>query len=280
MRRSRRAAAAPGAPTHPQAPHPGYGSCRGMESSGPPPTPPPDLPTPLGNPGRPPTARPGFPQAPTAATTSINSERRQRKDDRIAGRWCRRRPLRPTMSPARRYAPTGWPTSVGMGGRIRRNAHPAPAKLPPTSRVPFEKTLVKVRALLIGWKVESGPGKDLDHHIVIADPQDKTKQMIVEVPSPACQGVCSSTFLAHFKQNRDLVANTLGQPLPNFQPLAKPWLVEITGPAFFDFDHGQIGLAPNCIEIHPVITIQFLSQTTSPVRANAATDLPHTCGTP
>jgi hypothetical protein len=37
MRRSRRAAA-PGAPTHPRASHSGYGSCRGMESSGPPPT--------------------------------------------------------------------------------------------------------------------------------------------------------------------------------------------------------------------------------------------------
>ncbi|HVT58568.1 MAG TPA: hypothetical protein VHR45_09220 [Thermoanaerobaculia bacterium] len=159
-------------------------------------------------------------------------------------------------------------------------AQPAPAKLPPTSRVPFEKTLVKVRALLIGWKVESGPGKDRDFHIVIADPQDKTKQMIVEVPSPTCKGVCSSTFLSHFTQNQSLVLKTLGQPLPNFQPLAKPWLVEITGPAFFDFDHGQIGLAPNCIEIHPVITIQFLSQTTSPVHANSATDLPHTCGTP
>ena len=36
MTRPRRAAA-PGAPTHPKAPHPGYGSWRGMESSGPPP---------------------------------------------------------------------------------------------------------------------------------------------------------------------------------------------------------------------------------------------------
>jgi hypothetical protein len=37
MRRSRRAAA-PEAPAPPRALHPGYGSCRGMESSGPPPT--------------------------------------------------------------------------------------------------------------------------------------------------------------------------------------------------------------------------------------------------
>jgi len=46
MRRSRRAAA-PGAPTHPRALHPGYGSCRGMESSGPPPAHPRTFPHPL-----------------------------------------------------------------------------------------------------------------------------------------------------------------------------------------------------------------------------------------
>jgi hypothetical protein len=37
------------------------------------------------------------------------------------GRWPKR-PPRSTMSPDRRYAPTGWPPSIGMGGRIRRNA--------------------------------------------------------------------------------------------------------------------------------------------------------------
>ena len=65
----------------------------------------------------------------------------------------------------------------------------APSKLPATSRVPFEKNLVKVHALLIGWKVEGEPGGDQDFHIVIADPDDTSKQMIVEVPSPDCQKV-------------------------------------------------------------------------------------------
>lgn len=46
MRRSRRAAA-PTAPTRPRAPRPGYGSCRGMESSGPPPLHPRTFPHPL-----------------------------------------------------------------------------------------------------------------------------------------------------------------------------------------------------------------------------------------
>jgi len=46
MTPSRRAAAA-GAPAPRQAPHPGYGSCRGMESSGPPPAHPRTFPHPL-----------------------------------------------------------------------------------------------------------------------------------------------------------------------------------------------------------------------------------------
>jgi len=46
MRGGRRAAA-PGAPTRPRATHPGYGSCRGMESSGPPAARPRTFPHPL-----------------------------------------------------------------------------------------------------------------------------------------------------------------------------------------------------------------------------------------
>ncbi len=27
----------------------------------------------------------------------------------------------------------------------------------------------------------------------------------------------------------------------------------VTGVAFFDFDHGQTGVAPNAIELHPIL---------------------------
>jgi len=37
--------------------------------------------------------------------------------------------------------------------------------------------------------------------------------------------------------------------------------VKINGCGFFDFLHGQTGVAPNGIEIHPVLDIQFLSFT-------------------
>jgi hypothetical protein len=65
MRRAR--AAAPDPPARPKAPHPGCGICRGMESSGPPPTHPRTFPHPLEIlAARPPPL--GFPQLRTAAT--------------------------------------------------------------------------------------------------------------------------------------------------------------------------------------------------------------------
>ena len=33
----------------------------------------------------------------------------------------------------------------------------------------------------------------------------------------------------------------------------------VTGVAFFDFDHGQTGVAPNPIELHPILHSDCLS---------------------
>jgi hypothetical protein len=33
----------------------------------------------------------------------------------------------------------------------------------------------------------------------------------------------------------------------------------VTGVAFFDFDHGQDGVAPNAIELHPLVHFRCLS---------------------
>jgi len=167
----------------------------------------------------------------------------------------------------------------------------APAKLTNT-RAPLEKQRFHLTALIIGWKIEAATaaenfGKkasestsvpDHDFHIVIADPNNTNNQMIMEVPDPQCEAVCSSKFLAQISQVRKEVSTRLGTPADTVQPLPKPWLVEITGPAFFDFPHGQDGLAKNCIEIHPVMEITFVKQQGSEVTPHKATDLQHTCG--
>jgi hypothetical protein len=33
----------------------------------------------------------------------------------------------------------------------------------------------------------------------------------------------------------------------------------VTGVAFFDFNHGQTGVAPNAIELHPILAFRCLS---------------------
>jgi hypothetical protein len=167
----------------------------------------------------------------------------------------------------------------------------APAKLTDT-RAPLEMKRFHLTALIIGWKIEAATaaenfGKkasestsvpDHDFHIVIADPNNTNNQMIMEVPDPECEAVCSSKFLTQISQVRKEVSARLGTPTDTVRPLSTPWLVEITGPAFFDFPHGQVGLARNCIEIHPVMEITFVKQQGSEVTPHKATDLKHTCG--
>lgn len=158
-------------------------------------------------------------------------------------------------------------------------AETAPSKLPAAGRVPLEKKLFHVQAVFLGFKEEAS---DHDFHIVIADPNDLSKQMIAEIPDATCQAVCSSAFLAQFTAARNTVQQKLGKPTGtatgSVPALPKPWLVEITAPAFFDFPHGQDGLAPNCIELHPVVEIKFLSEANKAAHINLAKELAHHCG--
>jgi len=167
----------------------------------------------------------------------------------------------------------------------------APAKLT-DNRAPGEMKRYHFTALIVGWKIEAKTAAenfgltasasksvpDHDFHIVIADPDNPTNQMIMEVPDPQCQAVCSSKFLSNIQQVRTQVSKQLGKPMDSVEPLSQPWLVEVTGPAFFDFAHGQDGLAKNCIEIHPVLALKFVKQQGSEIPPHKADDLTHKCG--
>jgi hypothetical protein len=85
--------------------------------------------------------------------------------------------------------------------------------------------------------------------------------MIVELPDPHCRLACNSRFRGHFEAARATVIAQLGgaagPPSGHFQRLTPPRLVVVTGVGFFDFLHGQTGVAPNGIELHPVLGIVF-----------------------
>jgi hypothetical protein len=47
-------------------------------------------------------------------------------------------------------------------------------------------------------------------------------------------------------------------PQPLFQSAIQPTSVRITGVGFFDREHGATGAAPNVIELHPVLRVEWL----------------------
>lgn len=119
-----------------------------------------------------------------------------------------------------------------------------------TKRFPIEKQTIKVTGLFIGFKLES----DSDFHIVIADPKDRTKTMIVEIPSPSC---LKGLLAVQAKLMRLAIEAKYGKATPKFKKIPNPQTVTVVGIGFIDFIHGQTGVAPDGYELHPVTQITW-----------------------
>lgn len=136
-----------------------------------------------------------------------------------------------------------------------RAVHRPPGRLPAETRSsPIELITFRVKAVLIGYKAEA----DLDFHVVIGDLDNPAETMIAEIPNVTCAGVCSSGHLAELKAARANLINLMGPASTQSQGLRtarRKVIVEVVGVGFFDFDHGQIGRAPNNLELHPVLSL-------------------------
>ncbi len=110
-------------------------------------------------------------------------------------------------------------------------------------RLPPEFQTYSVQATLAEFKEEG----DSDIHIVIVGTSGET--MIAEIPDPACaQG---SRVEPQIARARGMFVNLFGQPSRS------AWIevnapITVTGVLFFDVHHGQVGVAPNAVELHPV----------------------------
>jgi len=109
---------------------------------------------------------------------------------------------------------------------------PAPFGLPST-RLPFEWHIFRVHASVELIRSEA----DGDLHLVMSDGQ---RTMIAEAPSGSCD---SRATLARRQQMSR--ARAAVQACPS---------ATVTGVAFFDYHHGQTGVAPNAIELHPILS--------------------------
>ena len=118
-----------------------------------------------------------------------------------------------------------------------------PATIPTNSRVaPRETTQYSVNGTLTKYKRET----DSDYHLVIQDGAGRT--MIVELPNINCVG-SGSPFRSGISNARAQFDAKL-TATSSFKTVSAP--VTIRGVGFWDFLHGQTGVAPNGIEVHPV----------------------------
>lgn len=130
-----------------------------------------------------------------------------------------------------------------------------PSSLPSNGRVsPRETTQYRLSGTLTKYVRES----DSDYHLVIKDSAGRT--MIIELPASNCVGAGSpfGTGISRARSQFDakFTATT------SFKTTSTA--VTIKGIGFWDYLHGQTGVAPNGIEIHPVLDITFPSSALTP----------------
>jgi hypothetical protein len=110
-----------------------------------------------------------------------------------------------------------------------------------------ETTTYRVHGRLVESKFE----EDSDFHLVIADPRTGGT-MIVEFPAFYCTLTTKRVLRLRMQAARLAFIRACGlPPASDFKRLRGT--ATITGVGFFDFQHGQTGVAPNAIELHPVL---------------------------
>jgi hypothetical protein len=116
-------------------------------------------------------------------------------------------------------------------------SRPAPDGIP-AGRLPLERRIFQVVGAVRFVRRED----DSDLHVVLAA---RGRHMIVEAPLPACAARATPLRRRQMARARRSV-----------RLCAK---ARVTGVAFFDTNHGQTGVAPNAIELHPVLAFRCLA---------------------
>jgi hypothetical protein len=121
-------------------------------------------------------------------------------------------------------------------------SRPAPARLP-TTRRPFERHIFSVTAAV----THVDPQVDEDLHVILSDGQ---RTMITEAPAVGCTKGATAVRRRQMAQARLKV-----------EVCAK---AVVTGVAFWDWNHGQPGVAPNAIELHPILGFTCITKQPPP----------------
>ena len=154
-----------------------------------------------------------------------------------------------------------------------------PASLPPNNRIaPTEETTFRVTAQALKMKLED----DHDIHFIIADSERRDTHDDRRVPRCRQKARLSPRTRTRWQARQQFVG-LFGQPSAG-QLTDIAGTVVLTGVGFFDFLHGQTGVAPNGIELHPILSIALAQSptatpTVTPTNTPAATPTPTSTAT-
>jgi hypothetical protein len=87
---------------------------------------------------------------------------------------------------------------------------------------------------------------DSDIHLVVRDLEVQDATLVTEIPHPGCTA-------------DERLARLFDQARKALRTVPRDAIIEIVGLGFFDTQHGQRGMAPNGIEIHPVLRLTVIS---------------------
>lgn len=132
------------------------------------------------------------------------------------------------------------PTTVAALTQVVRPS----VSFPQRGRVrPVELKTFLLRARLARVSIED----DSDLHLVLRDLEEDRLTIVAEIPHQGC--TANPAFARRFEAARQ-----------ELRKVSRDGIVEIIGVGFFDFPHGQSGMAQNGLEIHPVLSLRALRQ--------------------
>ena len=128
-----------------------------------------------------------------------------------------------------------------------------------------ERTVYRVAARLVAAKVIED---DSDIHLVIADPETGGS-MIAELPAFGCTVGATRRARLLMQGARVAFLRACGDPgAGDYAEYGRRSRATVTGIGFFDFLHDQRGVAPNAIELHPLI--RFAGRCKPPDRVSSS----------
>jgi hypothetical protein len=128
---------------------------------------------------------------------------------------------------------------------VSEDSIPEPSS--PDVRLPLERVVIKITAILVAYKLED----DGDIHLVLQDTGGNS--MIAEIPDPTCSPAKHTSHSGNYAAAIQWLKDNVGNPTTSFKDCNVS--ITVTGVRYFDYFHSQRGVSPNAIEIHPVLTL-------------------------